>query len=110
MKTTGEKNEADQAGAEASKIVSNASDRGGDISRPFNRGAGCVHHLFEALAAKEPERMAVTSSQGVLTYGELNTRAEQLASQLRACGVGPEMVVGLCARRSAAMLVGASGI
>jgi amino acid adenylation domain-containing protein len=72
--------------------------------------ADCVHHRFEALAANAPGRTAVTSSHGALTYGELITGAEQLASRLRACGVGPEMVVGLCVPRSAAMLVGAIGI
>ena len=37
-------------------------------------------------------------------------RANRLAHHLRALGVGPEMVVGLCVERSPAMLVGLLGI
>jgi amino acid adenylation domain-containing protein len=40
----------------------------------------------------------------------LDSRASLLAGQLRASGVGPEILVGLCASRSAALLVGALGI
>src|SRR5436190_261984 len=72
--------------------------------------ASCVHQLFEAWAAKEPNRIAVSSSRGELTYGELNSRASLVGEQLRAIGVGPETVVGLCAPRSAGLLVGALGI
>ena len=45
-----------------------------------------------------------------LTYGELDARANQLAHHLRALGVGPEVVVGLCVERSLEMLVGLLGI
>ena len=42
---------------------------------------------------------------GTLSYGELELRANQLAHHLRALGVGPEVVVGLCVERSPAMIV-----
>ena len=45
-----------------------------------------------------------------LTYDELDARANQLAHHLRALGVGPEVVVGLCVERSLEMLVGLLGI
>ena len=45
-----------------------------------------------------------------LSYGELDRRANQLAHHLRALGVGPEVVVGLCVERSPEMLVGLLGI
>ena len=45
-----------------------------------------------------------------LTYGELDARSSQLAHHLRALGVGPEVVVGLCVERSLEMLVGLLGI
>ena len=67
MKTTGEKNTVNPTATEASKIESNASDYGSNLSQPGDGGADCVHQLFEALAAKEPERLAVTSRQGSLT-------------------------------------------
>src|SRR6185295_5420241 len=70
----------------------------------------CAHQQFERLAATAPDRIAVTSSQGTLTYGELNARGNQLACRLQAFGIGPETVVALCVPRSAAMLVGALGI
>ncbi len=69
-----------------------------------------VLHLFERQTERAPETIAVTSAHGKLSYGELNQLAEELAAQLRACGVGPEMLVGLCVPRSPAMLVGALGI
>ena len=41
---------------------------------------------------------------------ELDARANQLAHHLRALGVGPETVVGLCVERSPEMLIGLLGI
>ena len=41
---------------------------------------------------------------------ELDARANQLAHHLRALGVGPEIVVGLCVERSLEMVVGLIGI
>ena len=40
---------------------------------------------------------------------ELDARANQLAHQLRALGVGPEVLVGLCVERSLEMVVGLLG-
>ena len=45
-----------------------------------------------------------------LSYGGLEARANQLAHHLRAVGVGPEVVVGLCIERSLEMLIGLLGI
>lgn len=69
-----------------------------------------VRHLFERHAERTPDAVAVTSSRGQLTYGELNARSNAVAKRLRGLGVGPEMPVGLCVPRSPAMLVGALGI
>ena len=49
--------------------------------------------------------LAVAWSGGVLSYGELNARANRLARHLRALGVGAEAVVGVLARRSPEMLI-----
>ena len=66
--------------------------------------------LFAAQAARTPEAVAVVGEDETLSYGELEARANRLAHHLRGLGVGPEVVVGLCVERSAAMVVGLLGI
>ncbi len=66
--------------------------------------------LFAAQVAKTPAATAVVFEDRSLTYGELDARSSQLAHHLRALGVGPEVVVGLCLERSLEMLVGLVGI
>ncbi|MCY1022989.1 non-ribosomal peptide synthase/polyketide synthase [Pyxidicoccus sp. MSG2] len=78
-------------------------------SRAFDR-APAVHHLFEAQAARTPDAVAVTYAEQSLTYGELERWANQLAHHLRARGVGPDVLVGLCVERSLEMVVGLLGI
>ncbi|HEV7376652.1 MAG TPA: amino acid adenylation domain-containing protein, partial [Pyrinomonadaceae bacterium] len=70
----------------------------------------CIHKLFEAQAERTPEAVAVVSESEQLTYAELNERANRLAHYLRRCGVGPEVLVGICMERSVLMLVGLLGI
>ncbi|MEO6808700.1 MAG: AMP-binding protein, partial [Isosphaeraceae bacterium] len=77
------------------------------ISRP---GFPTVHRLFEAQAARSPSALAVTGAGRCLTYGQLNARANRLAHRLRALGVGPEVMVGLCGGRTPEMLAGLLGV
>ncbi|HEX2271488.1 MAG TPA: amino acid adenylation domain-containing protein, partial [Pyrinomonadaceae bacterium] len=70
----------------------------------------CVQQLFEARAAARPEAVALICDGDQVSYGELNRRSNQLARYLRALGVGPEVVVGLCVERSVEMVVGLLGI
>ena len=72
--------------------------------------AETVHGRFYAHATREPGRMALTDAHGSMTYGELADRAEALAARLRARGVGPGMLVGLCGEPDAALIVGLLGI
>ena len=65
----------------------------------------CFHELFEAQALTTPDRPAVRFSETVLSYRELNERANQLAGFLRTSGVNANSLVGLCVERSADMLV-----
>jgi amino acid adenylation domain-containing protein/thioester reductase-like protein len=58
-----------------------------------------VHDLFDAQAARQPGRDAVVSGQARLTYRQLSQSANQLAHHLRALGVGPETLAGVCLER-----------
>jgi amino acid adenylation domain-containing protein len=69
-----------------------------------------VPELVSARAQGAPEALAVVAESEALTYGELNSRANQLAHHLRLLGVGPEVVVGLCVERSLDFVVAALGI
>ncbi|MEO5730391.1 MAG: amino acid adenylation domain-containing protein, partial [Byssovorax sp.] len=78
-------------------------------STAFPREA-CIHQLFEAQVERAPDAEAVAFEDERLTYRALNERANRLAHHLRALGVGPESLVGLCLERSPASLVGLLGI
>ena len=68
------------------------------------------HQKFERNAEKYPDRVAVTAAGKVLTYRELNLRANQVAHSLISIGVGPGTIVGICVDRSVDMLAGLLGI
>jgi len=65
-----------------------------------------IHGLFEAQAAKTPGNRALAYEGEVLTYDELNRRANDLAWFLKQKGVGPGAYVGICVERSIEMVVG----
>ncbi len=69
-----------------------------------------IHDLFEAQVDRCPEAIAITFEEERATYRELDRRSNQLAHRLRRLGVGPEVRVGLCVRRSIAMVVGVLGV
>ncbi len=66
--------------------------------------------LFAAQVARSPAAVAVVHEDRALSYRELDARSSRLAHHLRALGVGPEAVVGLCVERSPEMIVGLLGI
>ncbi|HEX2191181.1 MAG TPA: AMP-binding protein, partial [Longimicrobiaceae bacterium] len=70
----------------------------------------CVHHLFEAQAARTPGRVAVEADDGALTYAELDRRAAALAAVLAGRGVGPGSRVGVFVERTAEMPVALLGV
>jgi natural product biosynthesis luciferase-like monooxygenase protein len=76
---------------------------------PF-RDDACVHELFEEQAARTPDRVAVRFGDEALTYAALNRRANEIAGRLRAAGVGPGALVGVCVDRSAEMVAGLLGV
>lgn len=69
-----------------------------------------IHELFEEQVRRTPQAQAVLFEEHCLTYSQLNARANQLAHFLRARGVGPDALVGICLERSVEMLVGLLGI
>src|SRR5437867_2599180 len=60
----------------------------------------CFHQLFEEQAERTPQAVAAIFREELLTYRQLNRRADELARTLQAQGVGPEVLVGICLRRS----------
>jgi amino acid adenylation domain-containing protein len=65
-----------------------------------------VPERVAAWARRTPEAPAVVWEGGMLSYGELDRRAGELAGRLRALGAGPEAVVGVYSGRSPEMVVG----
>ncbi|CRK56720.1 Siderophore biosynthesis non-ribosomal peptide synthetase modules @ Bacillibactin synthetase component F [Alloactinosynnema sp. L-07] len=61
--------------------------------------------LFELQAAARPDAVAVRFEDTIVTYGELNARANRLAHALIDRGVGPETLVALALPRSDHLLV-----
>ena len=70
----------------------------------------CVHQVFEKKVSRLGEAIAVWADTQSLSYQKLNAKANQLANYLRKCGVGPEVVVGICIERSLEMVIGILGI
>ena len=75
-----------------------------DTAREVPAGT-TAHGLFEARAAADPGALALVSEEELLTYGELDARANRLARSLRRLGVGPGVLVGICLERQATMVV-----
>ncbi len=59
-----------------------------------------VTDRVSAQARRTPDKEAVRHGARFLSYAELDGRANQLAHQLRDCGVGPEVRVGVLVGRS----------
>ena len=69
-----------------------------------------LHSLFEAQAARSPRATAFFNESSTMSYGELNSRSNQLGRYLRNQGVGPDSFVGVCLERSAVAVVALLGV
>jgi hypothetical protein len=78
------------------------------VSAPVTPGR--LEARFVAQVRATPHQRAVEFGAASLTYAALNARANQLAHRLRALGVGPNVLVGLCVERSLELVVGVLGI
>ena len=69
-----------------------------------------LHALIEAQVDRTPLAVAVSTEDESLSYAELNRRANIVAHRLRAAGASPETLVGVCAERSAELVVALLGV
>ncbi|WP_193161094.1 non-ribosomal peptide synthetase [Microbulbifer hainanensis] len=69
-----------------------------DTARPFSDQI-CIYGLFEARVNEQPDAPAVEARGEVLTYRELEERANRLAQVLISRGVEPGRYVGICLSR-----------
>lgn len=65
----------------------------------------CAHELFEQQVARAGDATALIFGSQQMSFGELNARANKLARHLRARGVGPDALVGVCLERSPDLVV-----
>jgi amino acid adenylation domain-containing protein len=70
----------------------------------------CMYQLFEDQAERTPQAVAARFGGQVITYSELNRRANQVARYLRRLGVGRETLVGFYLDRSLNMLIALLGV
>ncbi|KAK5632495.1 hypothetical protein RRF57_008209 [Xylaria bambusicola] len=70
-----------------------------DINK-FQTRNECVHRLFQATALSVPEKQAIHSWDGILTYGELEALTNKLARRLLDLSVQPEEIIPLCFEKS----------
>ncbi len=79
-----------------------ADDQGPRL--PYPRDL-CTHEWIERQAAASPNAIAIVCGRERLTYGQLSARSNRLANQLRALGVGPNSLVGVCVDRSLDLVI-----
>ncbi|KAK3807015.1 MAG: amino acid adenylation domain protein, partial [Benniella sp.] len=66
----------------------------------------CVHHLFQQQVERTPQATSLVFNGQLMTYAELNERANRLAHHLIELGVKPDSLVAICLERSFTMIVG----
>ncbi|HEY7407080.1 MAG TPA: amino acid adenylation domain-containing protein [Gemmatimonadaceae bacterium] len=79
-------------------------------TRHERTSSSLVHEVIAQHAAQMPDTPAVEFEGAVVSYGELDRRANQLAHALCAAGVTPGALVGLAVERGPDMIVGVLGI
>ncbi|CAL9282696.1 amino acid adenylation domain-containing protein [Streptomyces sp. SudanB52_2052] len=71
---------------------------------------GRIDRAFEAVAAKQPQAVALVAGEEELTYRQLDERAEAVAAGLRALDVPPGSRIGVCLDRDAELVVTLLGV
>lgn len=73
--------------------------------------SACLHELFEESARRDPDRLAIDSHDGRLSYKELDIAADALAEKLREdYAIKPGDLVPLCFEKSSLMIVAIVGV
>jgi amino acid adenylation domain-containing protein len=90
---------------ERKQLLEEWNDTGSEYSRNES-----IHHLIESQAQHTPDSVAIEFVNQMLSYAQLNSRANQLAHYLQKCGVSVESRVGLYLERSPEMLVAILGV
>ncbi|MEW6735860.1 MAG: amino acid adenylation domain-containing protein, partial [Acidobacteriota bacterium] len=91
--------------AEQQQILNQWNDTPSDYQADL-----CVHQLFEKQTKLTPDAIAVVFEEQQLTYQQLNKRANQLGHYLRALGIGPDVLVGICIGHSIDIIVAILGV
>src|SRR3982751_4083011 len=84
-----------------------------DATACAKTGALTSHSVSAAISARtaeNPSAPAVVTSTSVLTYGELEQRANHLAEHLTALGVRNETIVAVCLERSFESIISALAV
>jgi amino acid adenylation domain-containing protein len=76
----------------------------------FQAGRPFVPEMVSAQAEATPRALALTSGGEILTYEQLESRSNQIASLLTSFGVGPEVLVAVCLERSLSWVVAELGV
>lgn len=69
-----------------------------------------IHRLFERQASKSPDHIAIVEGTGAVSYGELNRKADRIATALRRKGVPPGSIVAVLVGRSTDMISAILGV
>ncbi|WP_370218919.1 amino acid adenylation domain-containing protein [Kitasatospora sp. GAS1066B] len=91
--------------AERQQIVVDWNATGGDYP-----DTATIHSLIEERCERDPDAIALTYGESVLTYRQVNERANQLAHHLRDQGVTPDTLIAVCLDRSPDLICALLGI
>ncbi len=75
-----------------------------------SRVPNLYHVRFQEYVDKNPDKEAVVYPGGVLTYGELDSLANQAAHHFQSLGVGPNVPVAICLHRCLELVIAYIGI
>ncbi|HEX6340862.1 amino acid adenylation domain-containing protein, partial [Umezawaea sp.] len=81
-----------------------------DTGHPAGTPTACVHQLVEAQVDRTPDAVALRCADSVLSYRELDARANRLAHHLIGLGIGPGDLVGVCLPRTSELVVAILGV